>query len=124
MLTPSARDLNDLYVGGMRSLIDRGELAEGDVVVLLSGSVVAGTGANTMKIYRVGTADLSEDAMARYLPSLLIARSFISQAILPKRWTFLPVAAFHSTGDRPSSATVATIFPSPLNATFTSDLAG
>jgi len=47
------RDIGDLYQEGMATLLKDGALAKGDMVVLLSGSVVAGTGANTMKISRV-----------------------------------------------------------------------
>ncbi len=35
------------------------------VVVVLTGSVVRGSGANTIKIHRVGTADLSDDPETR-----------------------------------------------------------
>jgi len=64
-LVPVGGNINDLYVEGMRSLIKGGAIGAGDMVVLISGSVVGGTGANTIKIYRVGTADLAEDAETR-----------------------------------------------------------
>ena len=40
-------------------------LSPGDMVVVLTGSVVRGSGANTIKIHRVGTADLSDNPETR-----------------------------------------------------------
>src|SRR5262249_119774 len=42
-----------------------GLLEPGEIVVVMTGSVVRGSGANTMKIHRVGTADLSDDPETR-----------------------------------------------------------
>lgn len=54
VLIPEARDLDDLYRVGVHGLVRAGFLRRGDVVVMLSGSVVVGTGADTIKIFRVG----------------------------------------------------------------------
>jgi pyruvate kinase len=65
VLISQARDIDDLYVIGMQKLISSRLLAPGDLVVVLTGSVVRGSGANTIKIHRVGTADLSDDPETR-----------------------------------------------------------
>jgi pyruvate kinase len=74
VLVPEARDLDDLYVVGIRTLIDAGLLAAEDVVVLLSGSVLSGTGANSIKLYRVGTLDLTDHPETRHRLQGLIDR--------------------------------------------------
>jgi pyruvate kinase len=65
VLISQARDIDDLYVVGMQKLLLSQLLDPGDVVVVLTGSVVRGSGANTVKIHRVGTADLSDDPETR-----------------------------------------------------------
>ncbi len=65
VLMPRARDIDDLYVIGIQRLLAAGFVEAGDVVVVLTGSVVRGSGANTIKIHRVGTADLSDDPETR-----------------------------------------------------------
>ncbi|HYC76414.1 MAG TPA: pyruvate kinase [Planctomycetota bacterium] len=65
VLMPRARDIDDLYVIGMQKMLSQGRLDAGDMVVVLTGSVVRGSGANTIKIHRVGTADLSDDPETR-----------------------------------------------------------
>jgi pyruvate kinase len=60
-----AKDIDDLYVVGMGRLLQAGLVDEGEIVVVLTGSVVRGSGANTIKIHRVGTADLSDDPETR-----------------------------------------------------------
>ena len=49
----------------MQKLLSDGMIDAGDVVVVLTGSVVRGSGANSIKIHRVGTADLSDDPETR-----------------------------------------------------------
>jgi pyruvate kinase len=65
VLINQARDIDDLYVIGLHKLIGTRVLSPGDLVVVLTGSVVRGSGANTIKIHRVGTADLSDDPETR-----------------------------------------------------------
>jgi len=74
-LTPTAESLDDLYVDGLAALIDSGALHDGDMVVLVTGSVVSGIGANTMKIYRIGTAGLAEDKETRRRLRDLVSQS-------------------------------------------------
>ena len=74
VLVPAARDLDDLYVVGIRALITRGLLGAEDVVVLLSGSVISGTGANSIKLYRVGTLDLTDHPETRHRLQGLVDR--------------------------------------------------
>lgn len=64
-LVPESFDLDDLYVHGMKALLDAEVLDVGDLVVVLTGSVVRGSGANTIKIYRVGTGELTDDPKTR-----------------------------------------------------------
>lgn len=55
---PQPRSLQHMYNSGMKLLMERGVIEDGDLVVVVSGSVVKGTGANTIKITRVGADDL------------------------------------------------------------------
>ena len=59
----------------MQKLLLSQLLDPGDVVVVLTGSVVRGSGANTIKIHRVGTADLSDDPETRRRLRSLIKQS-------------------------------------------------
>ena len=65
VLIEQARNIDDLYVIGMQKLLSDRMIDAGDVVVVLTGSVVRGSGANSIKIHRVGTADLSDDPETR-----------------------------------------------------------
>ncbi len=65
VLISRAKDIDDLYVVGMEKLLQAGLAVEGDLVVVITGSVVRGSGANTIKIHRVGTADLTDDPETR-----------------------------------------------------------
>jgi pyruvate kinase len=65
VLISQARDIDDLYVIGMQTLLAARIINPGDVVVVLTGAVVRGSGANTIKIHRVGTADQSDDPETR-----------------------------------------------------------
>jgi pyruvate kinase len=65
VLISRAKDIDDLYVVGMERLLHAGLVSEGDLVVVITGSVVRGSGANTIKIHRVGTADLTDDPDTR-----------------------------------------------------------
>ncbi len=65
VMTERGKDIDDLYVLGMRHLLDENHVAPGDIVIVVTGSVVRGSGANTIKIHRVGTADLSDDPETR-----------------------------------------------------------
>ena len=80
VLISQARDIDDLYVIGMQTLLSAGIIDPGDVVVVLTGSVVRGSGANTIKIHRVGTADLSDDPETRRRLRSLIKESPEDQA--------------------------------------------
>jgi hypothetical protein len=64
-MTERGKDIDDLYVLGMRHLIEEKHVAPGDIVIVVTGSVVRGSGANTIKIHRVGAADLSDDPETR-----------------------------------------------------------
>jgi pyruvate kinase len=75
VLIPQARDIDDLYVIGLQKLLGARVLSPGDLVVVLTGSVVRGSGANTIKIHRVGTADLSDDPETRRRLRSLISQS-------------------------------------------------
>jgi pyruvate kinase len=75
VLIEQARDIDDLYVIGMKKLLASHLLAAGDLVVVLTGSVVRGSGANTIKIHRVGTADLSDDPETRRRLRALITQA-------------------------------------------------
>ena len=65
VMTERGKDIDDLYVLGMRHLIEENHVVPGDIVIVVTGSVVRGSGANTIKIHRVGTADLSDDPETR-----------------------------------------------------------
>jgi pyruvate kinase len=65
VMIPQARDIDDLYVIGLHKLISIRLIEPGNLVIVLTGSVVRGSGANTIKIHRVGTADLSDDPETR-----------------------------------------------------------
>ena len=74
VVIPPANDINELYLIGMQALISAGHLRGGDLVVVLSGSVVFGRGANTIRISRVGSGDLSDDERSRKLLQRLVMR--------------------------------------------------
>ncbi len=65
ILVPSAETLDELYVVGVATLLRLKALDPGDIAVVLTGSVLRGHGANTIKIYRVGTPDLTDDPATR-----------------------------------------------------------
>jgi len=65
LVSEESESLDDRYLLGMDALLRSGRLSSGDVVVLLSGGVLHGHGANTIKIYRVGEDDLADDPETR-----------------------------------------------------------
>jgi pyruvate kinase len=73
VLISRAKNIDDLYVVGMERLLQSGLAAQDDLVVVLTGSVVRGSGANTIKIHRVGTADLTDDPETRRRLRALVA---------------------------------------------------
>jgi pyruvate kinase len=64
-LIPRAETLDEEYVLGMATLLRAGALRLRDLVVVLSGSLLRGSGANTIRIYRVGTGELTDDPATR-----------------------------------------------------------
>ena len=62
---PHEHDVTAMYIAGVDALLKAGLVAAGDLVVLLSGSVVFGKGANTIRLYRVGSGDLTDDFVSR-----------------------------------------------------------
>ncbi len=65
VLIAKADTLDELYINALTKLRQDRAVHLDDVVVVLTGSLTKGSGANTIKIYRVGSADLSEDPETR-----------------------------------------------------------
>jgi len=65
LVSKQADSLEDRYLLGIGELMKAGKLEGGDIVVILSGGVLHGHGANTVKIYRVGEDDLVDDPATR-----------------------------------------------------------
>lgn len=60
LVPEESASLDERYLLGIDALLRAGRLKGGDVVVILSGGVLHGHGANTVKIYRVGEDDLAD----------------------------------------------------------------
>ncbi len=55
---PTASDIESLYSSGLAAPLAEGLLAKDDVVVLLSGARTSGSGANSIRIHKVGAGGL------------------------------------------------------------------
>jgi pyruvate kinase len=65
VLIRKAETIDDMYLAALETLAQEDAVARGDAVVVLAGSVMLGSGANTIKINRLGTGEFSDDPAAQ-----------------------------------------------------------